>query len=240
MQNDLLGVRLDSEKRETLYEKVISLTKKDRPSLVVRPNAEIITYAQNNPEFKAILNSALVSIPDGIGVLLASRLLGVKVAGRFGGPESMFEILKLTERNNLGVYLLGSRAEVVKLAASNIKKALPRLNLVGFHDGYFQKNEEIIAEINRLRPAVIFVGLGSPTQEKWVYKNLSNFYGGVFVMEGGSFDYLAGKITRAPTIFQKLGLEWLVRLVNQPWRFFRQIKLFKFIYLVLRKKLTQK
>src|SRR3972149_8695833 len=104
MANEILGVRLDSEGKEILYEKVISLakTKTNQAKFVVRPNAEIITHAQKDPEFKKILNNAAVSIPDGIGVYLAAKLLGKKVAGRFGGPESMFDLLKLSQENNLG------------------------------------------------------------------------------------------------------------------------------------------
>ena len=239
MANEILGVRLDSETKEAIYAKVVSLarSKVKSPKLVVRPNAEIITFAQKDTEFKEILNSATVAIPDGIGVFLASKLLGVKVAGRFGGPESMFELLKLAETNNLSAYLLGSRAEIVKGAARNIKKSLPNINLVGFHDGFFQTDEKIIAEINELKPDIIFVGMGFPRQEKWVYKNLASFYRGVFVMEGGSFDYLASKVARAPIILQKLGLEWLFRLILQPWRLKRQLRLIKFVLLVISEKL---
>jgi len=240
MKSEILGIRLDEETKERLYAKIIELAKLrlDKPILVVRPNAEIITYAQKNPEFKKILNSAAVAIPDGIGVVLAAKLLDVKIAGRFGGPESMFEIMKLADKNKLSVYLLGSKAEVVKDAAANIKKALPNLRLVGFHDGYFKVDGRIIAEINKLRPDIIFVGMGFPKQETWVYSNLKKFAKGVFVMEGGSFDYLAGKIQRAPVLFQKLGLEWLFRLIQEPWRSKRQLALIKFVFLVFKQRLT--
>ncbi len=240
MQNEVLGVRLDSDQKEVLYEKVILLTKKSGSSLVVRPNAEIITYSQSDAEFKQILNSAAVSIPDGTGLFLASKILGVKVSGRFGGPESMFEILKLAETNNKSVYLLGSSTEVVKAAVANTKKALPKINLIGFHDGYFQNNEEVVTEINELQPDLIFVGMGFPRQEKWVSENLKKFKLGVFIMEGGSFDYLSGKTQRAPKILQQFGFEWLFRLIFQPRRIYRQLKLITFINLVLKDKFFRK
>jgi N-acetylglucosaminyldiphosphoundecaprenol N-acetyl-beta-D-mannosaminyltransferase len=240
VKNELLGVGLDADSKDDLYKKVLSLARAKKASLVVRPNAEIITYAQTNPEFKQILNSANCSIPDGIGVLLASKILGVKIAGRFGGPESMFEIIKLVESNNLSVYLLGSSEEVVRLAARNIKKALPKIGLVGFHSGYLEANDEIIDEINKKRPDIIFVGMGSPLQETWVNEYLRKFDSGVFVMEGGSFDYLSGKVRRAPKFIQKLGLEWLYRLIREPKRLRRQLRLPKFIWLVVREKLFKK
>lgn len=242
MANEILGVRLDSDSKEILYEKVVSLAKAntDQAKFVVRPNAEIITYAEKNPEFKKVLNKAAVSIPDGIGVYLAAKLLGKKVAGRFGGPESMFELLKLAEEKNLGIYLLGSDAEIVSLASRNIKKSLPNIKILGFHDGFFKNDGAIVAEINSFKPDLIFVGMGFPKQEKWVFDNLEKFQSGVFVMEGGSFDYLSGKVRRAPLVFQKVGLEWLFRLLTQPRRIFRQVRLFKFIFLVVKNKFSKK
>ncbi len=239
MANELLGVKLDSDKKEVLYEKIISLVKTNQAKLVVRPNAEIITYAQKDPEFKEILNKAAVSIPDGAGVYLATKFLGTKVAGRFGGPESMLDLLKLAVKSNLSVYILGASSETVELASRNIKKALPQLRILGFHDGYFQNDGVIVAEINQLRPNLIFVGMGFPRQEKWVWENLKRFDSGVFVMEGGSFDYLSGKARRSPALLQSLGLEWLFRLITQPWRIKRQTKLIKFVYLVLKSKFSR-
>lgn len=201
---------------------------------VVRPNAEIVTLAQTDSQLKQTLNKADLSIPDGIGVVIAASLLGLNLKERFGGPESMLDIVTLAEKNNFSVYLLGSKAKTVAKAAKNLQKKYKSLKLVGYQSGYFNKNNTIVKEINDLKPNIVFVGMGAPRQEKWIWENQSRLTANLLVCEGGSFDYLAGEVRRAPVFIRKIGFDWLFRLAVQPWRLKRQLSLVKFTFLVLK------
>ena len=118
-----------------------------------------------------------------------------------------------------------------------MEEKFPNINVVGTHNGFFNNDEEIVNQINLLNPDVLLVGMGAPKQEKWIFKNKDKLNAKVFIGIGGSFDVMSGKIKRAPLFFQKLGLEWLYRLIKQPKRFFRMLSLPKFLFSVLLKKI---
>lgn len=237
MKNDLLGVKIDDLTWGEFEESIVDLVKKGRVSnYLVRPNAEIITYAQKDSGFRNILNSANLSIPDGVGVLNASRILKLGLKGRFGGPESMLDIVKLASDNSFSVYLLGAREKTVAKAVQSLQKQFKDLKIAGCHNGYFTDNAEVISEINKAKPNIVFVGLGFPKQEKWIWENRSQLKVNLLVAEGGSFDYLAGEVKRAPLFIRKIGFDWLFRLITQPWRISRQIYLVAFIFLVVKHK----
>ena len=123
--------------------------------------------------------------------------------------------------------LLGGKGDVPRLAAENVKKDFPNINIVGCHEGFFEEDseEEVIAEINSLEPNVLFVAMGAPLQEKWIAKHQSELKCDIAAGQGGTFDYEAGIIRRAPVIIQKLGIEWLWRLILQPKRIIRMMAL---------------
>lgn len=237
MKQTLFGVKIDDLTKDQFLKQIETLVKSGSyGSYLVRPNAETITFAQKNLEFKNILNNATLAIPDGILVLNASRLLKLGLKRRFGGPESMADVLNLAEDKGFSVYLLGGKVQTVAKAASAIRKQFKKLNLVGFRDGYFTNNNQIITDINQAKPNIVFVGMGVPRQEKWIWENRAQLKVNLLICEGGSFDYFAKEVKRAPVIIRKVGLDWLFRLVNQPWRIKRQLSLLKFAYLVLKLK----
>lgn len=237
MKLNLLGVKLDNLSKEAWLEQISTLVKSEtQGNYLVRPNAEIVTYAQNDPNFKKILNQASLAIPDGVGLILAAKLLNINLKQRYGGPESMLDIVALAEKRNFSVFLLGGKKPVVHQAFENLKSRFKNLKLVGYQDGYFTDNYKVVTLINQLKPNIVFVGLGFPLQEKWIWENREKLNVKLFVCEGGSFDYIAGVSKRAPVFIRKVGLDWLFRLVNEPWRIKRQIRLVKFIFLVLKAK----
>ena len=140
---------------------------------------------------------------------------------------SVAQVLEVGEKEGWTFYLLGGKGDVPALAAENVKKIYPNIKIVGYHEGFFEKDseEDVIKEINKLQPNVLFVAMGAPIQEKWIEKHKSELKVDVAAGQGGTFDYEAGKIKRAPVIFQKLGIEWFWRLVLQPSRFFRMLAL---------------
>jgi len=188
------------------------------PHQVVTPNAEIAYAASQDPDLSAIINGADLVVPDGIGVVMAARLLGDPVPEKVGGADLATNLLRaLNERPGGGrVFLLGTRPEVVSEAARRLQAAYPRVNLVGWRDGYFKPEEEpaVLAQIRAAQPDVLFVALGSPKQERWLHRHLPDLGVPLGIGVGGTIDVWAGAVPRAPEWMLKANLEWLFRIVR--------------------------
>ena len=195
--------------------------------VIVAPNTEFIMMAQKDEEFYNILREADLATPDSVGVMIGSKLQKKPLKQRIPGQMYFRKVLEVGEKEGWTFYLLGGKGDVPALAAENVKKIYPNLKIVGYHEGFFEKDseEDVIAEINKLQPNVLFVAMGAPIQEKWIAKHKDKLKVDVAAGQGGTFDYEAGKIKRAPVIFQKLGIEWFWRLILQPSRIFRMIVL---------------
>ena len=195
--------------------------------VIVAPNTEFIMMAQRDEEFYNILREADLATPDSVGVMIGSKLQKKPLKQRIPGQMYFRKVLEVGEKEGWTFYLLGGKGDVPALAAENVKKIYPNLKIVGYHEGFFEKDseEDVIAEINKLQPNVLFVAMGAPIQEKWIAKHKDELKVDVAAGQGGTFDYEAGKIKRAPVIFQKLGIEWFWRLILQPSRIFRMIVL---------------
>ena len=195
--------------------------------VIVAPNTEFIMMAQKDEEFYNILRDADLATPDSVGVMIGSKLQKKPLKQRIPGQMYFRKVLEVGEKEGWTFYLLGGKGDVPALAAENVKKIYPNLKIVGYHEGFFEKDseEDVIAEINKLQPNVLFVAMGAPIQEKWIAKHKDELKVDVAAGQGGTFDYEAGKIKRAPVIFQKLGIEWFWRLILQPSRIFRMIVL---------------
>ena len=191
--------------------------------VIVAPNTEFIMMAQKDEEFYNILREADLATPDSVGVMIGSKLQKKPLKQRIPGQMYFRKVLEVGEKEGWTFYLLGGKGDVPALAAENVKKIYPNLKIVGYHEGFFEKDseEDVIKEINELKPNVLFVAMGAPIQEKWINAHKHELKVDVAAGQGGTFDYEAGKIKRAPIIFQKLGIEWIWRLMLQPSRIFR-------------------
>lgn len=204
--------------------------------LVVAPNTEFIMMAQKDKEFFDILRSADLATPDSVGVMIGGKIQKKPFKQRIPGQEYFRKILEVGEKEGWTFYMLGGEGDVPKLAVENVKKDFPNLKIVGYHEGFFKEDSEevVINEINSLKPNVLFVAMGAPIQEKWMAKYKDKLQVDVAAGQGGTFDYEAGKIKRAPRIVQKLCIEWLWRLILQPTRIKRMmvlpVYLFKIIF----------
>ncbi|MGM0830673.1 MAG: WecB/TagA/CpsF family glycosyltransferase [Bacillota bacterium] len=209
--------------------------KEEKKAFIVTANPEIVMHARTDTDYLYTLSKADYIIPDGIGVVIASRLKKQPLIERVPGFELMEELLALSNEHPIRVYIVGAKPEVLEKAVVNVKKKYPNLHLVGYHHGYFEdENEEIIHEIQESEPDLILVALGFPRQEKWIKENMSRVQKGVFIGVGGSIDVLAGHVKRAPVIWQKVHLEWFYRLLQQPSRWRRMVVLPQFIFQVLK------
>lgn len=211
----------------------------NKPKMIFTPNPEFVMLALKDAKFMQILNESDLNIADGIGVVIGSKMLGTPLRERVAGydlTQRIFSVIKNTKKT---VYFLGSSEENVKKAKENMEKKYRGLKIIGYHNGYFTDEQDniIIEEINSLKPDLILVGLGCPRQEKWIYENREKINTKVMIGVGGSFDVMSGNVKRAPKIFIKLNLEWFYRLITQPTRFKRMLKLPLFILEILKYKL---
>jgi len=212
-----------------------------KTSLVVTPNSEMIAMAAEDRELARILNSADLATADGIGVVIASKILGKSLAERVAGFDLISCLFKEFAEEDINFYFLGSKPGIVDRAVENLKKDYPNLNIAGYHHGYIDRDgqQKIIEEINSKNIDLLLVGMGVPLQEKFLDNNLKQLKVGAAVTVGGSFDVLAGEVNRAPLWMQKAALEWFYRLLQEPSRFGRMLSLPKFIFLVLKSKYLQ-
>ncbi|MDH8677693.1 WecB/TagA/CpsF family glycosyltransferase [Fusibacter bizertensis] len=231
----IFGVRFDNVTLEEANKKFIGFMGNERLRTIYTPNPEIVMMAQEDDEFKVVLNEGDLVIPDGIGIVLASKVHHLGLNDRVPGIELMDLMLEYCNRAGKSIFLFGGKPGVAEMAAENIKLAHPNLNIVGTRDGYFETGKElkILDEINEKKPDILFVALGASKQEKWIHRYKKTINASVAMGVGGALDVWAGTVRRAPVIFQKLGLEWFYRLIKQPTRFKRMLILPKFMLKVL-------
>lgn len=202
-------------------------------STIIAVNPEKVMTAEKNEELRQLINSSTYQIPDGVGILLASKMKGGKIASRVTGVDMMDRLIRFAAEENHKVFLYGAKEEVVTLAKQKLEEKYPGLNISGYENGYEKDNDKIINKINASGAELLFVAMGSPKQELWIRENMGKLNVKVFQGVGGSFDVFSGKVQRAPLFFRKLGIEWLYRLSKEPKRFKRQLALPKFLLRIL-------
>lgn len=203
------------------------------PSFVVAINPEKIMKAKEDENLRALLNSARLKIPDGVGVLIASKLKGGNINKRVTGIDLMNNICRRSAEKGYRVFLLGAKPNVAEKAAEILKQKYKGLNIVGVRDGYFESEDEVIEFIKSKSPDVLFVAMGSPKQEMFIKRNMERLNVPLLMGVGGSYDVICGNIKRAPKWMLNLGLEWLYRLYKEPWRYKRMMVLPKFLLEVI-------
>ena len=300
MKIDVLGVNIDNLKKIEVINKISglidhpSLLKTGKPVFIVTPYSEFIVAAQKDPEFRNILNSADIALPDGVGILWAAKYLSLPlkfsifnfqfskyllacwrlvyslsavilnpqyirspIPEKISGSEFIWDLAGLSAKNNYSIFLLGGHGETPELVAQKLKVKYPNLKIAGVgnpviaspnpksgrgnpiaeemasspldvletpRNDRLATTQDLIQKINSSSADFLFVALGPITQEKWIYRNLPNLRVKLAIGLGGTFDYLAGKRPLAPNFLRFTGLEWLWRLVTQPWRVLRITK----------------
>ncbi|RDI40158.1 WecB/TagA/CpsF family glycosyltransferase [Falsibacillus pallidus] len=202
-------------------------------STIIAVNPEKVMAAEKNAELMELINSSTYQIPDGVGILLASKLKKGSIRSRVTGVDMMDRLLKFAADEGHGVFLYGAKEEVVQKAAENIKAKYPAIHISGTQNGYEKDAGKVVEKINAAKPDLLFVAMGSPRQELWIREHMNHLHPVVFQGVGGSFDVFAGHVQRAPEFYRKLGLEWLYRLMKEPSRLKRQMALPKFLMRVL-------
>lgn len=240
----ILDVPVDMVNNEQAMEIFKGLMDRPGCDLIVTPNSEIIMNATKDKELKSLIEEAGLIIPDGIGLVYASKIIGEPLSERVTGVDFLSSILGYLEETGRSVYLLGSkpaneeRASVAELAGENMLIKYPGLKIAGTHDGYFKKEEEaaLVEKINASGAEFLCAALGAPKQEKFIYEHrneFTNVKAGIGV--GGSLDVWAGTVKRAPKFYQEHGLEWLYRFIQEPSRYKRMAQLPLFMIKVIAK-----
>jgi len=233
---NILGVSLDYVDYNQACKMVERFLESFDRKVIVTPNAEIIMAARKNPDLMEVVNKADLCLPDGIGVVIASKILGRPLKERTTGFDFMIKILQMAAKKGLSVFLLGGKPGVAQKAAVEIMSRFPEVKIAGTHHGYFNQEEEckIIDIINDAKADILLVAMGFPKQEKFIIDNQNKLSFRVAIGVGGSFDVLSGNVNRAPDFMQRAGLEWLYRLITQPWRFKRMTVLPLFLIEVIK------
>lgn len=237
MKVNLLGAGIDGLTIEECTHRIGEFIERGAPRFVVTLNPELLYQAQFHPELLSMIDRADLVTPDGVGIVWACRVKGEPVPGRVTGIDLMLGLLQRAAVSGWRVFLLGSAPGVAEDAAYNIVEKYPGVNVVGSHHGYFtpENEPELIEAIRKARPHLLFVALGAPRQEQWIYAHRERLGVPVAMGIGGSLDVLAGRVPRAPEWMQALHVEWLGRLLRQPSRWKRMMVLPKFAFMVLSK-----
>jgi N-acetylglucosaminyldiphosphoundecaprenol N-acetyl-beta-D-mannosaminyltransferase len=205
------------------------------PHQICTVNPEFIMTAQRDAEFKRILQHSALNLPDGIGVVWAARRLGQPLRERVAGSDLVDLIADRAQRTGWRIFLLGAAEGVAEQAAISLQERYPQTKIVGAYAGSPQPEEEaaIAARIRSSGADVLLVAYGAPQQDKWIARNVERTGAAVAIGIGGSLDFIVGAQQRAPKWMQHLGLEWLYRLIKEPWRWRRQLALPRFVWQVL-------
>ena len=231
----ILDVRVDTVTFEQTLSRIQGFIADGRPHQIVTVNPEFVMNAQTDHEFRRINNNAALSLPDGIGVWWASRRLGRPLPERVAGVDLVKRLAVLSATLGYRLYFLGAMPGVAEQAVAVMRTRHPDMVVAGIYAGSPRPEDEddIVARIRAEQPHILFVAFGAPAQDHWIARNLEQLGVPVCIGVGGTFDYIAGIRPLAPTVLRRLGLEWLYRLITQPWRWRRMLALPRFAWRVL-------
>jgi len=241
----LLGISLPTYLKKDILDKIKKYTLTRSQFIhITSLNPENMVIAQKDKLFKEIVVKSQIKIIDGVGVVIAAKTLNIEAANRIPGVDLVSDLITLSSVERLRVVLIGGKGKLAENLAECYNRSYPQAKYIGLRGIENIKNikrveeEHIFNIITYTKPHLLLVAFGSPYQEKWIWKNKAKFKGIVCMGVGGSFDYLSGKIQRPLPIIQKFGFEWLYRLIIQPWRLKRQLKLLIFAWYIFKEKLN--
>jgi N-acetylglucosaminyldiphosphoundecaprenol N-acetyl-beta-D-mannosaminyltransferase len=244
-RQSLLGTPIDPVGRDTALELIGTWLAGSEGALhhVVTVNPEFVVEARRNARFREVLWAASLATVDGIGVVLAARALRVQAGERVTGVDLVEGLAEMRHPQGR-LFLLGAAPGVAQEAAERLRERFPGVQIVGAFPGSPRDEDfgEIAARLEEARPSVLLVAFGHPRQDLWIARHrewLATHGILVAIGIGGTFDYLSGRVPRAPRLLRRLGLEWFYRLIRQPWRWRRQLALPLFVLLVLRERLRR-
>lgn len=251
MKIDILGVKINIQKKSEILQAIKNRLEAGQTTFIVTPYSESIVTAQTDQQFQQLLNTADFALPDGVGILWVAHFLELNsknprrkifnliqslfylvffpnkirtpIAEKISGSDFIWDLTELASKNNFSIYLLGGFGDTPQKAGLALRNKYPNLKIVGANNpsSNAKNDAKIIGDINSSNADILFVALGARTQEFWIQENLPNLRIRLAIGLGGTFDYLAGKRPYRPNFWASRGLEWLWRLLTQPWRIIR-------------------
>jgi len=224
----ILGVKVHDITMTDALKTMKSFIDSGKPHMICTPNVDHVIKAQRDLEFRSIINSADLSIPDGMGIIYASRLLGQSLKGNVGGRLLLPAFCKLASKERYSIYLLGAAQGIASKAAQLLVERYPGLRVAGTYSPSYgfrmggKEDQRAVKRINMARPQVLFVAFGAPKQEKWIKSHLEELQVPVSIGVGYAFDVIAGRVKESPKWMTRVGLEWLFRLTQEPRRLWRR------------------
>jgi N-acetylglucosaminyldiphosphoundecaprenol N-acetyl-beta-D-mannosaminyltransferase len=230
----ILNVRVDDVTYEEALTHIERCIESGGAHQIATVNVEFIMAARRDPDFRRVLNQASLCVPDGVGVLWAARRQGQRLRQRVAGVDLVDKIAALGAGRGWRIYFLGAASGVAERAATVLGQRYPGLKVAGCYAGSPRPEEEdeIVGWVQAARADVLLVAYGAPKQNLWIARNQARTEAPVAIGVGGAFDFIAGVAQRAPRWVQRLGLEWLHRLIKEPWRLRRQLVIPHFMWLV--------
>ncbi len=247
MRIELMDVPIDGVTRDEAVRRARAMFDEPRMHLVTTPNPEMLVLAAKDERFRQALRKADLAVPDGIGLLYVARLKGERLPERVSGADFAYDIAAIAAERNAGLFLLGGDPGSAEKAADALRARHPGIRIVGaMRGGKVGKDAEgnpltdpsVLEAVRAAAPEVLFVAFGHGKQERWITSAAASLPSVRLAMGvGGTLDFLAGAVPRAPSWLRKAGLEWLWRLIIQPWRIGRiWTAVFVFPFLALRRK----
>lgn len=233
----ILGVPVDAVTFEGMLDRIAAwVAAGDGLHQICTVSPEFVMIAQGDPEFMRVLREADLCVADGVGLLFAARFLGRPLPERVTGSDGVPLIAARAARTGWKLFLLGAAPGVAEKAAAALRAQFPGVQIVGTYAGSPAPEEEadIVARVNASGADILFVAYGAPRQDVWIARNRDRLQVRVALGVGGSLDFAAGVVPRAPRWMRRLALEWLFRLLIQPWRWRRMLRLPRFVWAVLR------
>lgn len=227
---NIRGVHFDNVTMDEAIDICKGFLRGEGAKIIHTPNAEITQLCVEKEDIKNTVNSADLIIPDGAGVILASKILKRRLKCKVAGIELCENLCRISGEMNAKIFFLGGKPGIAEKAAQQLKEKYPDMLIAGINDGYFKNDAEIIEKINNSGADIVFVCLGVPKQEQWMVSHRNELNVKLMGGFGGSFDVLSGTIERAPKFFIKCNLEWFYRLIKEPKRIGRMMKLPKFVF----------
>jgi N-acetylglucosaminyldiphosphoundecaprenol N-acetyl-beta-D-mannosaminyltransferase len=236
---EILGVRVDDVTNNDLLALVDGYVASRRPHQIITLNPEMLVAAWDDPGFRQVLNSADVNVADGVGLMMAARWLGHPLRERVTGSDGIYRLSEHCARMGYRPFFLGAASGVAKVVADRLSARYPGLEAAGAYAGSPRPEDEddVLSRVRAVAPDLLFVAYGVPAEERWIARNRDRLAVPVMIGVGGAFDFVAGVARRAPPWMRRAGLEWLHRLMRQPWRWRRQLALIHFVGLVLKSKI---
>ena len=230
-----------------LHARILDIVRERGHALVLHVNAHALNLCYRDPALRSFFNTASLVFCDGVGVMLAARILGKRLPERITYADWSWQLANFAERENLSLFLLGARPGVAERAAARLLVQHPDLKIVGIHHGYFNRaigapeNEAVLTKINAARPDMLLLGFGMPVQERWLMKNWNRIDARIALTGGAAFDYISGELRRGPRLLTDNGFEWLARLLIEPRRLWRRYVIGNPLFLlrVLKQRLIQ-